>query len=457
MNLRDLLDKVDRLKAEIDGLRPIDPIQEQRIMQKFRLDWTYHSNAIEGNSLTYGETRALLMHGITAGAKPLRDYLDIKNHHTALDYLIDFVNRKNPLTEHVLREFHKIIMGEPERVQALTPTGQPTTRLTTIGQYKTMPNQRMTSTGEMIFYASPEETPLRMADLMQWYRQQLDEKLHPLILAVTFHHEFASIHPFDDGNGRMARILMNLMLMQTGYIPVIIEAETKEQYLLALEQADAGDIEPFISVIGNALLKSMGLYLRGAKGENIEQVTDINKKLTFLKRRLQLLDNQKQEKAALRKQTIEFWLTDFLKPFLTGLSTELVKFSDLFMETKISAAHTESLAPIMLGGDQYSQLFEKISETYSQNIIQGERSQLLILTYIYIGFQHQQQNANINIHISIENDDFSVRLKKSDFSLTLDGTLIHYPDHQAQTNFVVALTNYFYNHLNQLIDQADHD
>ncbi|MCP5096037.1 MAG: Fic family protein, partial [Chloroflexi bacterium] len=262
MDLVELLKQVDELKVEIDALRPIDPEQEQRIMQKFRLDWTYHSNAIEGNTLSFGETKAFLLHDVTAQGKPFRDYLDIKGHHKALDYLLDIIRQQAPLTEAAVRELHKIILVEPYDVDAETLDGRSTKRRIIPGQYKSMPNHVRTSTGEVHYYASPEETPSKMADLMAWYRHELVEKneLHPLILAATFHYQFVTIHPFDDGNGRMARLLMNLILMQAGYPPVVVPLDTKNEYLLALEQADANnELTPFIGLVGQALLKSLDL------------------------------------------------------------------------------------------------------------------------------------------------------------------------------------------------------
>lgn len=272
MNLTTLLEQIDAKKAEIDALRPIDALQERRIMDKFRLEWTYHSNAIEGNTLTFGETKAFLLHGITAQGKPFRDYLDIKGHHKAIDLLADIVKQKTPLTEAILRELHKTILIEPYDVPAQTMDGQPTKRRIVPGEYKTTSNHVETSTGEIRFYSSPEATPSEMADLVAWYRKSLESgDLHPLILAATFHYRFVVIHPFDDGNGRMARLLMNLILTQAGYPPIVVQLDDKGEYLLALEQADADDdLEPFIVLIGRTLLSSLDVYIRSAQGEENE-------------------------------------------------------------------------------------------------------------------------------------------------------------------------------------------
>lgn len=270
-NLITIVQRVDELKAEIDALRPIDREQEQRIMQKFRIDWNYHSNALEGNTLTYGETRAFLLHGITAHGKPFRDYLDIKGHEAAIEYLEELIRHQEPITETYIWELHKILLIEPYEMNAITAEGLPTKRHIAIGCYKSVPNSVRTSTGAMRYYALPLETPALMADLLRWHQEALQNKaLHPLILAATFHYRFVDIHPFDDGNGRMARLLTNLILMQQGFIPVVIRTENKGAYLLALEQADAGDLEPFICYIGEALIHGMALFLQGSQGQLLE-------------------------------------------------------------------------------------------------------------------------------------------------------------------------------------------
>ncbi|WP_420640986.1 Fic family protein [Candidatus Leptofilum sp.] len=329
MEMNVLLERVNHLKAEVDALRPIDAAQERRIMQKFRLDWTFHSNAIEGNRLTYGETRAFLLHGITAQGKPFRDYLDIKGHHEAIDFLLAVVRQDEPLTEADVRELHKVILVEPYQVDARTLEGQLTKRTIQPGQYKTMPNHVETSTGEIHYYAMPEDTPAKMADLMAWYRRELDKgDLHPLKLAATFHYEFVRIHPFDDGNGRMARLLMNLIFMQAGFPPVVVRTEDKNNYLLALELADTGDLEPFIVHIGNELLNSLDLFLRGAKGEPIEGEDDLDKKLTLLEYKAEAVKKAKGPEKNPAVLSLFFDVT--LSRILTQIFTQLPKFNRFF-------------------------------------------------------------------------------------------------------------------------------
>ena len=286
--LTQLLTKIDGLKAKLDSLRPLTADQEARIRQKMRLDLNYHSNAIEGNQLTFGETKAFLLHGVTAQGKPFRDYLEIRGHDQALDYLAQLVRGQSPLTEVVIRELHKIILVESYEITAVALDGLPTKKRIQPGQYKTQPNHVRTSTGAIHYYATPEETPAKMADLVAWYRRQKDKgDLHPLVLAATFHYEFVAIHPFDDGNGRMARLLLNLILMQAGYPPLVVRLEQKGEYLLALEKADAdNDLEPFIRLIGQALLDSLKLITDGANGKSITAQTNLDEKVMRLQQKL---------------------------------------------------------------------------------------------------------------------------------------------------------------------------
>ena len=109
MSIVDILSEINILKQSLDELRPIDSVQEGRIMQKFRLDWNYHSNNLEGNSLDYGETKALILFGITSKAKPLKDYLEVEGHDDAIKWIEEVVRTKRPLTENFIRQLHELI------------------------------------------------------------------------------------------------------------------------------------------------------------------------------------------------------------------------------------------------------------------------------------------------------------------------------------------------------------
>ncbi|WP_330443201.1 Fic family protein [Flavobacterium sp. C4GT6] len=326
--------KALELKKELDVLRPLDKEQEDRIMQKFRLDWNYHSNNLEGNSLTYGETKALLMFGVTAQGKPLKDHFEVTGHNEAINWVIDMVKGERPLTENFIRQLHELLLKEPYEVDAQTPDGKPTKKRINVGSYKTSPNHVKTVTGEMFYFATPEETPAKMADLMVWYNESIErEDINPILLASEFHYKFIRIHPFDDGNGRTARILMNFILMKYSYPPVIIKTEDKANYFAALRLADAGNIGAFVDYIAKNLNNSLELMIAGARGESIEEPDDIDKEIALLEKRLNSYGT-KIEKQKSFYNLQEIYLNSIVE-IAKELKEKLSKFDDYYLHKNV--------------------------------------------------------------------------------------------------------------------------
>lgn len=282
-----------QLKAELDALRPIDKEQEDRIMQKFRLDWNYHSNHLEGNSLTYGETKALILFGVTAQGKPLKDTLEITGHNEAINWVLEMIQGDRPLTENFIRELHSLLLQDSYK-ESKNAKGEIVPRKISAGKYKTTPNHVETVTGEIFYFATPEETPAKMFDLINWYNEKANEKEpNPILIAAEFHYKFIRIHPFDDGNGRTARILMNFILMKFGFPPVIIKTEDKANYFAALQFADAGNIESFIKYIAQNLIRSLEIMIAGANGKDIEEDDDLDKEIALLEEKLKGIKSNK--------------------------------------------------------------------------------------------------------------------------------------------------------------------
>lgn len=336
--------KAQLLKEEIDALHPLNKEQEARIMQKFRLDWNYHSNHLEGNSLTFGETKALILHGITAQGKPLKDHFEITGHDEAIKWVDDVLKEKTPLTEHFIRQLHELLLKESSEKKAITTGGAPTTRIISVGKYKTTPNHVKTKTGEIFYFATPEETPAKMNDLMDWYNQQKQNAdANPILLAAEFHYKFIRIHPFDDGNGRTARILMNFILMQYHFPPVIIKTEDKENYFLVLQQADAGILEPFIDYIAKNLVRSLEIMLIGAKGGNIEEENDIDKEIFLLEQKLKEFGKTAEilKNPTIVKNVFQYSITSFINPLIVNFE----KLKHLYKETefiiRVNGAHSK--------------------------------------------------------------------------------------------------------------------
>jgi len=416
--LQALLEKIDRLKAEIDQLRPLSPEQEARVMQKFRLDWNYHSNSIEGNSLTYGETIAFLMEGLTAKGKPFKDHLDIKGHNEGIDYLMEIIKNRQQLTEKTIRELHSIILMEPYKTPAKTPDGQAVEKTVHLGQYKSLPNHVKTPTGEIHYYATPEETPAKMSDLMAWLREhQEKEDFHPVMLAAIFHYRFVAIHPFDDGNGRMSRLLMNLLLMQYHFPPVVIKQQHRNDYYYALRQADGGDLSPFIEFIGENLAHSMEIYLRGARGESIEEMDDLDKEIALLKG---IWGSEIKTKAIKSHKTVNSVLSQSIFPLFEGLYSDCLKLKELFLSTtlKVAIHATKQNQEIKVGPH-----FNQFVQTFNLRI---KNKRLDISKIVFIvelnGFNRNKIPFNVYRDFPVIFDQLQYRLNpdKSDNNMSIE-------------------------------------
>jgi len=279
-------EKIDNLVSTLSDLLPFREEDLQRLNKKIRLEFNYNSNHLEGNTLTYSETELLLIFDKTTGNHELREYEEMKAHDVAFEIIRDWAaDPERSLSEAELRNLHKILLVRPFWKDALTLNGQWTKRKIQVGTYKEQPNSVQLQNGEIFHYASPEETPILMGELVDWYREEEEKKaLHPVQLAALLHYRFVRIHPFDDGNGRMSRLLMNYVLIRHKLPPVVIKSADKKNYLFALNQADTGDIDAFVRYIGEEMMWSLELSIKAAKGESIEEDDDLQKEIEVWKR-----------------------------------------------------------------------------------------------------------------------------------------------------------------------------
>ena len=321
----------ERLK-ELNALRPLSHEQELRVLQKLRLDWNFHSNHLEGNSLTYGETKALILHGLTAQGKPIQDHIEISGHHEAILLIEDLVKRREALTENVIRQLHVLILKENHYVDARTASGEATKVFVQVGSYKTTPNHVLTVTGETLLFSSPMDTPLHMRELIDWY-QAASQEGDPIEVSCVFHHRFTRIHPFADGNGRVARLLANFILMMSGYPPVIIKTEEKDGYFAALRLADADNPSAFVEYIGTQLLRSLDLVIRGAQGESVDEADDTQKELALLR---QQFESGKDKVNVVRSKSLaEGAWTGWIAPFFEEVVKRAEGFSEFYLSKQI--------------------------------------------------------------------------------------------------------------------------
>lgn len=232
-----------KLTAVIEKWHSIQPLSEDdrsRLSRRFTIDFNYNSNHIEGNTLTYGQTEILLLFGKVIGEADLKDVQDMAASNVALKMASEEADFHDvPLTQNFIRTLHKTLLRENYTVYRNLPGGVQTSYTVHTGQYKTRPNSVITRYGDRFEYASPEETPSLMTDLVDWYNaEEKAGKLHPVELAILFHYRYIRIHPFEDGNGRIARLMMNYILSRHNLPMVVVRSRLKHYYLEALHQAD---------------------------------------------------------------------------------------------------------------------------------------------------------------------------------------------------------------------------
>jgi Fic family protein len=245
--------RADRLRLAIDERKDRDPSLWATIVNRLRTDWTYHSNGIEGSTLTRGQTHFFLNEGLTAQGKPFKDFLDAQNHAEAIDLLFDVVTRKRPFTESFIKEINALLLRGIDFTPAKNDLGQQVKKKASPGRYKQQPNHVEQADGTIHFYVDPVHVPEEMQRLVAWVNQSIHTQ-HPIQVASVAHYNMVRIHPFDDGNGRGARILMNLILMQKGYFPAVVRLEEKPRYLEVLAIADKGDLSPFVHFMADAVI-----------------------------------------------------------------------------------------------------------------------------------------------------------------------------------------------------------
>jgi Fic family protein len=224
MNIEALLQRIDRLKAQIDRRRPLSESEARQLNNYFKIDATYSSNALEGNSLTLTETKVLLEDGITIGGKPLKDIYEATGHADAYDFMAETAKSDSlEITEDLILRLHELFYQRLDKENA--------------GKYRDV---RVIITGTDYVPPSPAKVPDEMKKFIADLKGKA-ARLHPVVLAAYAHRRLVDIHPFVDGNGRTARLLMNLILINKGYFVVSIPPIRRAEYLDALRMAQRKD------------------------------------------------------------------------------------------------------------------------------------------------------------------------------------------------------------------------
>lgn len=237
--------------------------EQNLLSMRFTVEYNYNSNHLEGNTLTYGQTELLLLFGKVSGEGHLKDFNDMKASEVSVMMMKqEAMNRQVPLTQNFIRTLHQTLLREDHVEHRTLPNGVQTSFVIHAGQYKTRPNSVITRYGDRFEYASPEETPALMSDLVDWYNEAEGKgELTPVELAALFHYRFIRIHPFEDGNGRIVRLLVNYILSRHGWPMIVVRSRKKRQYLEALHQTDmiVGTVP---SAGAHATIKQIGVFLK---------------------------------------------------------------------------------------------------------------------------------------------------------------------------------------------------
>ncbi len=243
---KNIIKRLEAKLAPINKARPLSPNVVAKLREQFSMEMTYNSNAIEGNRLSLKETYFVISQGITIKGKSLKDHLEAKDHYEALSYLYDLVeyDKKHTFSGSLIRSLQQLVVRETEPKFA--------------GSYRT---GSVAITGSSHKPPEAHEVPRLVSELVSWVTSH-QKKLHPVELAAITHHKLVHIHPFDDGNGRTARLVMNLVLMRNGYPLVVILKNDRKKYYDTLEQADKRNYKPFVRFVAQAVERSLTLYLK---------------------------------------------------------------------------------------------------------------------------------------------------------------------------------------------------
>lgn len=230
---------IEEIYKKWQSLLPLSDKKQAQLARKFTVEYNYNSNHIEGNTLTYGQTELLLLFGKVSGEADMKDCEEMKASNVGLKMITEEVKEKHPLTETFIRQLHHTLLREDYTVYTTLPGDIPSSYVVHAGRYKTRPNSVITRYGERFEYASPEETPALMHDLVQWYNDAESNGNYTAVeLASLFHYRYIRIHPFEDGNGRIARLMVNYILSRHGWPMIVVRSRNKHSYLEALHQAD---------------------------------------------------------------------------------------------------------------------------------------------------------------------------------------------------------------------------
>jgi Fic family protein len=445
MTFQDKLSVINQLQTFIQQHGKLPDEVLKKINYKFRLDWNYYSNSMEGNSLTRQETRSVMVGNITVEGKPLQDVLEMKRHDDVISTIIKMGKGELNISEKRIKEIHAGIMYEedPDRIKQ-------------IGQWKKQPNYLYNYKKERFDFVSPEEVPERIHKLVDWLNaskekiQRRDkDALHPVFLAFKFHLDYITIHPFYDGNGRTSRILSNLILISFGYPPMYIKTDERNIYYqyLADIQGYGGEPDLFYDFMSGLLIRSQEIVLAAIEGGNIDEPEDLDKRLYLIEKELESFDSENDIKVHLNKEVFigiyDTWLKELLKKGITLVQ----KFNHLFKGVNHHIA-VHAAVGISFADESAENVLDLFSKDIMRNIDRLNTHEIVVsLRTNYGTFKKGGLNTfGCNYGFEIKFDKIKYEISVDQFSEAnvtqptkiLPEKLLHKPLTETQMNVVVS-------------------
>lgn len=281
------LEKALLLKKEWEKINPYIYNLEENIIQKIKTDWIFHSNLLENSALTYNETNALVLFGLTAQSKSFQEQQETIAHNEIVKLIFELSKSKFEITENFIFEIYDILHSCAGKYNYYVENNSVLKKAKEIKRYKTNYNDAILPSGESFKFAAPDEVPAKMKELLSWYNEKLkSNEVNIIPLASEFYLKFLFIHPFNSGNGRIARILLNLILMQNNFPPIVMKFEEKANYILALAQSNNGSKISIIEFIAKNINDTYDYLLSCCKPDDKSKSLNLEKEIEILEKRL---------------------------------------------------------------------------------------------------------------------------------------------------------------------------
>jgi Fic family protein len=447
--------QVDLLQQKIDAHGGLSTEVKKKINYKFRLDWNYYSNSMEGNTLTMDETRSVMVGNINIENKPIKDLLEMTGHDKVITEILRIGKGEIRLSEARIKEIHKGIMHEENDADKKK-----------IGVWKTVPNYIINYKKERFDFVSPADVPEKIHSLLDKTNASIDlikqnkkGAPHPLDVALQFHLDYVLIHPFYDGNGRTARLLTNLLLISFGYPPFWVKTNERDIYnqYIADIQGYGGKPDLFFEYTADMIIRSQQIVLDAIAGKEIEEPDDMDKKLALLEQELATIDPNEEVKKQFDKDVLfeiyDSWFTNLINEAVPAIQ----KFNKFFTGTQHWISISNGIGSVQFVGQSPSEILAELWLELQRNAERASYHDCKIDLQTQYGtfIKGGLKTFGCNYGFSIKFDQIKYEVFVDKFTETVPRTqvklyekLLHKPLSETEIKAIVTrLTSTIYEHI----------